>query len=43
MAVLDELSSKLPAAKTAQPQDFMATRFIDELDRLGFIDRLYGK
>ena len=40
-AVLDELSPKLPAAKTAQPRDFMDTRFIEELDRAGFIDRLY--
>ena len=40
-AVLDELSPKLPAAKTAQPREFMDIRFIDELDRSGFIDRLY--
>jgi len=40
-AVLDELSAKLPAAKTAQPRDFMDTRFIEELDRSGFIDGLY--
>jgi len=40
-AVLDELGPKLPAAKTAQPRDFMDTRFIEELDRSGFIDRLY--
>jgi NitT/TauT family transport system substrate-binding protein len=40
-AVLDELSPKLPAARTAQPQYFMDTRFIEELDRSGFIDRLY--
>ena len=40
-AVLDELSAKLPAAKTAKPGDFMDTRFIEELDRTGFIDRLY--
>jgi NitT/TauT family transport system substrate-binding protein len=40
-AVLDELSPKLPAAKTAQPRDFMDIRFIEELDRSGFIDRLY--
>lgn len=38
-AVLDELSPKLPAAKTAQPRYFMDTRFIEELN--GFIDRLY--
>jgi hypothetical protein len=40
-AVLDELSPKLPAAKTAQPRDFMDIRFIEELDRSGYIDRLY--
>jgi NitT/TauT family transport system substrate-binding protein len=40
-AVLEELSPKLPAARTAQPRDFMDTRFIEELDRSGFIDRLY--
>ena len=39
--VLDELSPKLAAAKTAQPRDFMDTRFIEELDRSGYIDRLY--
>ena len=39
--VLEELSPKLPAAKTAQPRDFMDIRFIDELDRSGYIDRLY--
>ena len=39
--VLEELSAKLPAAKTAQPRDFIDLRFIDELDRSGFIDRLY--
>ena len=40
-AVLDELCPKLPAAKTAQPRDFMDIRFIEELDRSGYIDRLY--
>ena len=40
-AVLDELSPKLPAARTAQPKDFMDIRFIEELDRSGYIDRLY--
>jgi len=39
--VLDELAVKLPAAKTAQPREFMDTRFIEELDRSGFIDALY--
>ena len=39
--VLDELAVKVPAAKTAQPREFMDTRFIEELDRSGFIDGLY--
>jgi NitT/TauT family transport system substrate-binding protein len=39
--VLDELALKVPAAKTAQPREFMDTRFIQELDRSGFIDGLY--
>jgi ABC-type nitrate/sulfonate/bicarbonate transport system substrate-binding protein len=39
--VLDELSEKIPAAKTANPKDFTDTRFLEELDRSGLIDRLY--
>ncbi|HSC41705.1 MAG TPA: ABC transporter substrate-binding protein [Candidatus Binatia bacterium] len=39
--VLDELALKVPAAKTAQPREFMDTRFIEELDHSGFIDGLY--
>jgi NitT/TauT family transport system substrate-binding protein len=40
-AVLDELNPKLPLAKSALPRDFMDARFIEELDRSRFIDRLY--
>jgi len=39
--VLDELALKVPAAKAARPREFMDTRFIEELDRSGFIDGLY--
>jgi len=39
--VLDELSEKIPSAKTANPKDFTDTRFLEELDRSGFIDQLY--
>ncbi len=39
--VLDELSEKIPAAKTANPKDFTDTLFLEELDRSGYIDRLY--
>ena len=39
--VLDELSEKIPAAKTANPKDFTDTRFLEDLDRTGYIDQLY--
>ena len=40
-AVLAELSEQIPAAKTADPKDFVDTRFLEELDRSGYIDSLY--
>jgi ABC-type nitrate/sulfonate/bicarbonate transport system substrate-binding protein len=40
-AVLDELAVRMPAAKTANLKDFVDVRFIEELDRSGYIDRLY--
>jgi NitT/TauT family transport system substrate-binding protein len=39
--ILDELAKKLPAARTANPRDFMDARFIQELDKSGYIDGLY--
>ena len=39
--ILDDLAKKLPAARTANPRDFMDARFIQELDKSGFIDGLY--
>ena len=39
--ILDELSKKLPAARNANPRDFMDVRFIQELDKSGYIDGLY--
>jgi len=39
--ILDELAKKLPAARTANPRDFMDARFIQELDKSGYIDSLY--
>ena len=39
--IFDDLSRKVPAAKTANPKEFVDTRFIDELDRSGYIDSLY--
>jgi ABC-type nitrate/sulfonate/bicarbonate transport system substrate-binding protein len=40
-AVFAELSDQIPAAKTADPKDFIDTKFLEELDRSGFIDGLY--
>lgn len=40
-AVFAELAEQIPAAKTADPKDFIDTRFLEELDRSGYIDSLY--
>jgi NitT/TauT family transport system substrate-binding protein len=39
--VFDELAEQIPAARTADPKDFVDTRFLEEFDRSGYIDRLY--
>jgi ABC-type nitrate/sulfonate/bicarbonate transport system substrate-binding protein len=39
--ILDDLAKKLPAARTANPRDFMDARFIQELDKSGYIAGLY--
>jgi len=39
--IFEDLAKRVPAAKTANPKDYVDTRFIDELDRSGFIDALY--
>ncbi len=36
-----ELADQIPAAKTADPRDFVDTRFLEEFDRSGYIDGLY--
>ena len=40
-AVLAELAEQIPAAKIADPKDFVDTRFLEEFDRSGYIDGLY--
>jgi NitT/TauT family transport system substrate-binding protein len=40
-AVFAELSEQIPAAKTADPKDFIDARLLEELDRAGYIDALY--
>lgn len=39
--IFDDLSRKVAAAKTANPKEFVDTRFIEELDGSGYIDSLY--
>ena len=39
--VFTELADQIPAARTADPKDFVDTRFLEELDRSGYIDGLY--
>ena len=39
--IFDDLAKRVPAAKHANPKDFVDTRFIEELDRSGYIDALY--
>jgi NitT/TauT family transport system substrate-binding protein len=40
--ILDQAALKDPKAKVAKPADFVDSRFIEEFDKSGFIDNLYG-
>jgi ABC-type nitrate/sulfonate/bicarbonate transport system substrate-binding protein len=39
--ILNDLADQIPAAKTADPKAFVDTRLLEELDKSGYIDRLY--
>ena len=39
-AILGDLAKRMPSAKNADPKDFYDSRFIEELDRSGYIDGL---
>jgi ABC-type nitrate/sulfonate/bicarbonate transport system substrate-binding protein len=39
-AILNDLSKRMPAAKNADPKDFADLRFVEELDKSGYIDGL---
>jgi NitT/TauT family transport system substrate-binding protein len=41
--ILDEIALKDPKAKTAKPSDFIDARFVEEFDRSGYTDSLYGR
>ncbi len=39
--IIQDAAERIPAAKTANPKDFMDTSLLEELDRSGYIDALY--
>jgi hypothetical protein len=39
--IFKDVSDRLPAAKTANPKDFIEASFLEEFDRSGYIDGLY--
>jgi hypothetical protein len=39
--IIDQLAATNPKARTAKPQDFIDARFVEELDKSGYIDSLY--
>jgi len=41
--ILDQLALKDPKARAAKPQDFVDARFVEEFDKSGYIDSLYGR
>jgi NitT/TauT family transport system substrate-binding protein len=42
-AILDEVAQTDPRAKKVKPQELIDTRYLDEMDRSGFMDQLWGK
>jgi len=41
-AIFDDVSSTEPRAKAVNPQQLIDRRFLDEMDRSGFFDKLWG-
>lgn len=41
-AILDQVAQIDPRAKKVKPQDLMDLRYIDEMEKSGFFDKLYG-
>ncbi len=39
--IFEDLAKRVPVAKNANPKEFVDTRFIEELDKSGYIDGLY--
>ena len=41
-AILEDVSKVDPRAKSVKPQDLIDTRYLDEMEKSGFFDKLYG-
>jgi NitT/TauT family transport system substrate-binding protein len=41
--IIDQLAETNPRTKSANPQDFIDARFVEEFDKSGYIDSLYGR
>jgi NitT/TauT family transport system substrate-binding protein len=41
--ILDQLGQKDTKARAAKPQDFVDARFVEEFDKSGYVDGLYGR
>jgi NitT/TauT family transport system substrate-binding protein len=41
--IIDQLALTNPKAKTAKPQEFIDARYVEEFDKSGYIDSLYGR
>jgi ABC-type nitrate/sulfonate/bicarbonate transport system substrate-binding protein len=39
--IFEDLAKRIPAAKNANAKDYVDTRFIEEMDKSGYIDGLY--
>ena len=42
-AILDEVTQTDPRAKKVKPQELIDSRYLDEMDKSGFMDQLWGK
>lgn len=42
-AILDEVAQTDPRAKKVKPQELIDTRYLDEMEKSGFMDQLWGK
>ena len=42
-STLDEIAPTEPRAKTVKPQEMIDTRYLDELEKSGFFDQIWGR